>query len=145
MKSLFIAVATLLALAGCDQIAKPGQLQNLEGKLAAGDARMERLEAKAAAADARIAQLEQQGKESAVNWVLWRRFVDSPRPGVLMGYTPPQALSAYSGRALCMNASRDLVVPGGLTISVDPLHIQYPNGVQEFYCLPAGVVAGIQR
>lgn len=104
----------------------------------------EALEQKLAAAEARIAQLERSA-QSKPDWVLWKRFQAAPDPQrrFVFGYAPPQAVSAYPDRPSCYTAARTLVVPGGQVVAEDPLSVQYPNGVQEFYCLPVGVTAGI--
>jgi len=132
---LAASLSAVLTLCGCDRIVQP--------------ARVEVLEKRVADLENQVRSLQAQSQSQAlpqVPWVLWRRFVQSAStPGLLVGYTPFQAVSAYDSRPACAAAVSSAVRPGGQVVSSqDPTRVVYDNGFEEFACLPQGVTAGVQ-
>lgn len=103
-----------------------------------------KLEARLTVAEQKIAQLEEKQKSTG-NWILWKREQNNaPRNGIILGYAPPQSLSAFPIKEECANAATKLVEPGGRLISADPVEFDYGNRRVTFYCLPPDIQAGIR-
>ena len=133
---LTASLAAVLSLCGCDRIVQPARVEALEKRLSELENQIHSLQ---------TAQAQPQAL-SQVPWVLWRRFVQSAStPGLLVGYTPFQAVSAYDSRPACAAAVSSAVRPGGQVVSSqDPTRVVYDNGFEEIACLPQGVAAGVQ-
>ena len=124
-----------LSLVGCDKFANSDQVGKLEGRVAFLESRVNQ-------------QAEQLARKPVPteSWVLWKRFVSrtgQDQSGFIQtGPAPFMTISAYEGRSACMDAAKQLVSPGGRTLTSDPLTVAYADGTQEFACLPKGVTAG---
>jgi type II secretory pathway component PulJ len=98
--------------------AQSDELAALNQRMAALEGRMSTLE-----------QSVQRQQQSVGNWTLW--FVSE---ALNAGY--PQALSAYSSKSDCLNASRNWV--GGKLVAEDPAIFQFKGYRVRYECLPVG-------
>jgi hypothetical protein len=133
MKKLIVLMLVLMS--GCNN----GQDA---AALSAANKRMDAYEANMKATQLRLDALDEKlRQQKAPEWILWSRF-QAKSNTYMVGYAPPQPVSAFSTKQECTQSAEAHVAPGGGRLSSDPIQIEYDNGTQYFYCLPRGQAAG---